>query len=147
MIQCIYKVKETKGKVKVLKMKTRILDKIEFNYELAKNPKSKRFTSNHDIYDCVIKYNGKKYNFEFQTNTSAVGEPKLSEVVECLVSDMGFYEQSRDILDFAYELGYEPKSTECRKAWDGCKRTAKAFHRLFNDEELGMIDDDLFYNC
>ena len=40
MIQCIYKVKETKGKVKVLKMKTRILDKIEFNYELAKNPKS-----------------------------------------------------------------------------------------------------------
>ena len=124
---------------------TKILSKINFNYDLAINPKSSRFTPRHDIYKCVMKYNGKQYSFEYQTNTEANGEPKLAEVLECVVSEMGCYESSRDFTDFALELGYDPESVECERAYKGCKEVSKALHRLFTDEELGMIDDDLFY--
>ena len=126
-------------------MEALILNKIKFDYELATNPKSKRFTDYHDIYKCVIKYNGKQCSFKYQTNTHANGEPKLAEVLECLVSDMGFYETSKDIFDFACKLGYDYDNPDCKKAYEGCKRTSEALHRIFTDDELGMIDDDLFY--
>lgn len=121
-----------------------ILNKIKFNYSEALNPKSKPFTREHTIFNCKISHNRKSYSFEYQCNPN-YSEPKLDEVLECLITDMGCYECSRDIVDFAEELGYDPTSFECQKAYDGCKKESKALHRLFTDEELSLIQDDLYY--
>lgn len=119
-----------------------ILDKINFAYEKAVNPKSKKFTSNHTIFDCKIVYNKKSYKFEYQCNTKHE-MPNIERVMECLMLDMESYESCFDVADFALSFGYELE--EARSIYEGCKKTTKALHRIFTDTELTEIDDDLYY--
>lgn len=119
-----------------------MLEKIKFNYKVAENPKSKKFTNAHEIYNCSISYNGKKHSFEYQCNPK-YNKPTISDVMNCLTSDSFYYEQSRDLKDFAEELGYSIE--EAKKPFKLCKKTSEALHRMFTDDELDHIVDDLFY--
>lgn len=119
-----------------------ILNKIKFTYEEAVNPKSARFTSNHTIFDCKIVYNKKSYKFEYQCNAKHE-MPTIERVMDCLMLDMESYESCFDVADFMVSFGYELE--EAKRIYKACEKTSKALHRIFTDDELGMIDDDLFY--
>ena len=119
-----------------------IIKKIKLTYKVAENPKSERFTSNHEIYKCNLSYNGKRYSFEYQCNPK-YEKPNLDRILECLTSDMQIYESSRDLGDFAIELGYTMEEAE--KFYKCCAKTSKAFHRMFSESEIENIMDYLFY--
>ena len=119
-----------------------ILNKIKFTYEEAVNPKSARFTPNHTIFDCKIVYNKKSYEFEYQCNAKHE-MPTIERVMDCLMLDMESYESCFDVADFMVSFGYELE--EAKRIYKGCEKTSKALHRIFTDDELGMIYDDLFY--
>lgn len=119
-----------------------ILDKINFTYEEAVNPKSARFTPSHTIFDCKIVYNKKSYKFEYQCNAE-FEVPTLERVIECLILDAESYDNSIDIADFANSFGYE--LDEARRIYKACEKTSKAIHRIFTDTEITEINDDLFY--
>ena len=119
-----------------------ILDKINFTYEVAENPKSARFTPNHTIFDCKIVYNKKSYKFEYQCNIKHE-KPNIERVMDCLMVDMESYESCFDVADFALSFCYEIE--EARRIYKACEKTAKALHRIFTDTELTEINDDLYY--
>lgn len=119
-----------------------ILDKINFIYEEAVNPKSARFTPKHTIFDCKIVYNKKSYKFEYQCN-AGYEKPTIERVMECLMLDMDICDEYSDIKDFAKDFEYEFE--DAKRIYKGCEKTSKAIHRIFTDTEIAEINDDLYY--
>jgi hypothetical protein len=42
----------------------------------------------------------------FSMGSALTGPPELADVLDCLASDASMYDDSQDLLDFAYEMGY-----------------------------------------
>lgn len=122
-----------------------ILDKIDFSYKEAVNPKNKKFTPNHTIFDCKITYNKKNYKFEYQCNAK-FEMPTLERVMECLMLDMETYDTyfSYDMAELAKDYGYSTVA-EARSVYNACRKSSNGLHRLFTDTELTEINDDLYY--
>ena len=117
-----------------------MLNKIKFSYR-ENDEQNNLFTLSHTLFKCKIKVDGLQYTFPYQCNT-AVAEPNLKDCMECLISDMYAYDDSRDMLDFVNEYGYTTE-TGAKEAWKACKKTSKALHRLFSDEELEQLQAEL----
>lgn len=117
-----------------------MINKIKFSYKEA-DKQTNLFTSHHTLFKCKIKIDGLQYTFPFQCNTS-VEEPNVMSCLNCLLLDMACYESSAGLLDFCTEFGYD-EDKKGLKAYNGCKKTAKALHRLFTDDELEEIQEEL----
>ena len=117
-----------------------MLKKIKFSYREADN-QTGLFTPYHTLFKCKIKVDGLQFTFPFQCNASHE-EPNLEACLSCLFLDASAYEESRDLLDFVNEYGYETE-TGARKAYKACKRTYKALHRLFSEEELEELYEEV----
>ena len=117
-----------------------MLNKIKFSYKVADEQKN-LFTTSHTLFKCKIKIDGLQYTFNYQCNTS-VSEPNLHDCLECLIEDMYAYEDSRDLIDFINEYGYETE-TGALKAWKECKKVSKALHRLFSEEEFEELETEI----
>ena len=113
-----------------------MLNKIKFSYREADEQKN-LFTPYHTLFKCKIKIDGLQYTFNYQCNT-AVAEPNLIDCMYAIISDMDCYDAAKDMSDFNYEFGYIDD-----KAYKACKKTSKALHRLFTDEEIGEITREL----
>ena len=128
-----------------------MLNKIKFSYREA-NDQSHNFTSYHTKFKCKIKYCGLQYAFTYQCNTD-YDEPNLVACLYAITSDMFCYDNSRNFTDFCDELGYANFEKACdkvgynfveaKKAYKACKKTSKALHRLFTDDELDDIMAEL----
>ena len=113
-----------------------MLNKIKFTYKQADEQKN-LFTPNHTLFKCKIKIDGCQYTFNYQCNT----EYKLPNLLDCMyaiITDMDTYDIATDMADFNSEFGYLDD-----KVYKACKKTSKALHRLFTDEELAEIGDEL----
>lgn len=117
-----------------------MLNKIKFSYREADN-QTGTFSPSHTRFKCKIKVDGLQFSFSYQCNT-AYTEPNLIDCMECLFCDMFAYEYSRDLLDFVNEYGYETEKG-ARQAWKDCKKTSKALHRLFTNEELEELQSEI----
>ena len=116
-----------------------MLNKIKFSYREA-DKQDNLFTPSHTNFKCKIKVDGYQYTFKYQCNT-AYTEPNLLDCMYAIITDMDCYDMSRDIVDFCNEFGYS--YAKGVKAYKACKKTSKALHRLFTDEELAEIGDEL----
>lgn len=120
-----------------------MLEKIKFSYVVSEN-QTDLCTQYHERYDCKIKHNKKQYTFEYQCNPNADMKPNVKDCIECLTLDMSAFEDSTDVFDFALNFGYSDDDLKrAKRDYKACEKTAKAMHRLFTDEELGMIYDEL----
>ena len=117
-----------------------MLNKIKFSYKEADEQKN-LFTPSHTLFKCKIKVDGLQYTFNYQCNT-AHQEPNLLACMYAIISDMDCYDISRNLADFCDELGFTD-IVDAEKAYKACKKTSKALHRLFTDEELAEIGDEL----
>ena len=117
-----------------------MLNKIKFSYREA-NDQSHNFTPYHTKFKCKIKYYGLQYTFSYQCNTDH-DTPNLVACLYAVTSDMFCYDNSRNLVDFCDELGYT-NLIEAEKAYKACKKTSKALHRLFTDDELDDIMEEL----
>ena len=116
-----------------------MLNKIKFSYNEADKQEG-LFTPSHTLFKCKIKVDGCQYTFNYQCNT-AHSEPNIHDCMYAIISDMDCYDTCRDMVDFCNEFGYPDEKGI--KAYKACKKTSKALHRLFTDEELDEISEEL----
>ena len=96
-------------------------------------------------YKVELNYNGKTYTTHYTDSVMAYrnGEDiNFKNVMECLLLDKSAYDSCTDIDDFQNEFGYE-KVSECLKAYKGCKETSEGLERLFTEEELEELREEL----
>lgn len=118
-----------------------ILNKIKFTAKTAEEQKD-LFTPSHTLYKCKIKYNGKQYSFDYQCNTQ-YKEPNKKDCLYCLLSDASCFNCFTSVDDFLTEFGYTESLQNIRKgekAYNACKRTAKALDRLFTENEIELLN-------
>lgn len=127
-----------------------ILKQIKVTTETSEN-QNNLFTPSHRKYDVVIKYNGKQYSSTYQCNARQTPNPK--DIVECLLLDASAYDNAKDIEDFAKEFGYELYDYDCgdydketKRIYKACEKTSKAIHRMFTDEEIETLYEELNEN-
>lgn len=116
-----------------------MLNKIKFSFKVA-DEQVELFTPCHTLFKCKIKVDGCQFTFNYQCNT-AHNTPNLLDCMYAIISDMDCYDTSRDVIDFCNEFGYS--DAKGIKAYKACKKTSKALHRLFTDEELAEIGEEL----
>lgn len=117
-----------------------MLNKIKFSYRESNN-QNNTFTPYHTRFKCKIKVDGLQFTFPFQCN-AAHNEPNLKICMSVLLLDASCYEECGGFLDFCTEFGYN-EDKKGLKAYEACKKTYKALHRLFTDEELGELYDEI----
>lgn len=118
-----------------------ILNNIKFTANIAEEQKD-LFTYAHTLYKCKIKYNGKQYSFYYQCNAN-YKEPNKEDCLYCLLSDASCFNSSTSVDDFLTEFGYTDNLKNIRKgekAYNACKRTAKAIDRLFTEDEIELLN-------
>ena len=120
-----------------------MLEKIKFNYEVAEK-QNELFTPAHRKYVCIIKYNGRQYTFDYQCNP-IYSKPNLNDCMDSLLLDGFSYSDSKDIIDFANEFGYDiyENKAEVKRIYNACKKTWEALNRLFTDEELEELENEI----
>ena len=117
-----------------------MLNKIKFSFKVA-DKQVGLFTPHHTLFKCMIKVDGCQFTFPYQCNT-AYNTPNLLDCIYAIISDMDCYDISRNLADFCEALGFTDFE-EAEKAYKACKKTSKALHRLFTNEELAQIGDEL----
>ena len=117
-----------------------MLNKIKFSYKEADKQEG-LFTPNHTLFKCKIKVDGLQFTFPFQCNTT-YDEPNLEICINALLLDASCYENSDGLLDFCTEFGYD-EDKKGLKAYKACKKTYKALHRLFTNEELEELYNEI----
>ena len=118
-----------------------ILNNVKFAYDYSDN-QSDLFTAYHVRYKCIIKHNGKQYTFDYQCNER--NNPTLKDCLYCLILDMMSAENALDVDDFLKEFGYTDNLETVRKgekAYKECVKTGKALRRLFDDDEIEVLDE------
>lgn len=121
-----------------------LLEKIKMSVRVATN-QCELFSNNHRKYKVTIKYNGKQYTTDYQCPIQFKVEKK--DVVDCLLLDASYFENSVDIFDFINELGYDVEDDnfyKVRKMYHACEKTSRAIHRLFDDEEIELISKEVW---
>ena len=124
-------------------MENKIFEKVEFS-----NCKSETISDNYGTrthYLLELYYNANTYVFDYTDSVMAYknGEDlNYRNVMECLLLDKSAYDSCRDIDDFQAEFGYE-KVSECLKAYNGCKETSEGLERLFTEEELEQLQEEI----
>ena len=118
-----------------------ILNNIKFTTKIADEQKD-LFTPAHTLFKCKIKYNGKQYSFDYQCNTN-YKEPNKKDCLYYLLSDASCFNCSTSVDEFLTEFGYADNLQNIRKgekAYNTCKRTAKALNRLFIEDEIELLN-------
>lgn len=122
-----------------------MLNSIAFIYEESAN-QNDTFTPHHTRYDCAIKYGtyAEPYKFTYQCNPDYT-TPNIKDVMDSLLLDASSYDDSTDIYDFCNEYGYDiyENESKCYDVYNACKRTSEALHRMFTDDELEDIFNEL----
>ena len=96
-------------------------------------------------YEIELNYNGNSYITHFTDSVMAYRNNEaldFKQVMDCLLLDKSAYDSCRDIDDFQNEFGYE-KVSECLKAYNGCKETSEGLERLFTEEELEQLQEEV----
>ena len=117
-----------------------MLNKIKFSYREADKQEG-LFTPCNTLFKCKIKVDGCQFTFPYQCNT-AYTTPNLLDCICSIISDMDCYDISRNLADFYEALGFTDFE-EAEKAYKACKKTSKALHRLFTNEEIEILDNEL----
>lgn len=88
-----------------------------------------------------------RFNYYASYNDYTKGKKDLDRndilnAVECFLLDALSYDNSRDILDFCAEFGYDiyEDRKRARKAFEGCKKHYEAAVRLFGDEYTDILN-------
>ena len=106
-----------------------------------KTNKGKSQMTSGNAFQITLSYNGKRCGFLF--NDNYLNESNKNDFVYCLLSDADAYTSSRNFEDFCNMFGYDNDSRKALKAFNGCKKQAEKVRRLFNDEEVETLRNEL----
>ena len=117
----------------------------QINFEVLDNDIVNNGYGNCQKYEVELNYKGNSYITHYTDSVMAYrnGEDiDFKRVMECLLLDKSAYDSCTDIDDFQNQFGYE-KVSACLKAYNGCKETSEALDRMFTDEELEELREEL----
>ena len=123
-----------------------MLNKIAFIYTEAKE-QNDLFTPHHTKFDCAIQYgtNCKPFEFPYQCNIEYV-QPNIRDIMECLMLDAQVYDcEYADAKDMADGFGYDyfEEQEKVDNMWNACKRASEALHRMFTQDELDELAEEI----
>jgi hypothetical protein len=84
---------------------------------------------NPDFTDCVgytvtLHAFGKRLTTPYYMGSGLNGEPKVADVLGCLLSDASSVASARSFEDWAYDLGYDLDSRRAEKIYWACEQSA-----------------------
>lgn len=97
----------------------------EYILDLTYNNKTMRYT----FYDSVYNYENNQELNKFET-------------LYAILTDRRAYRYSRSVEDFAKEFGYTDEE-KAREVYRACKRIAHDLERLFTEEELEQLEQEV----
>ena len=86
-----------------------------------------------DHYRCTIRFVGRQMTLDFWCGV-LYGEPRVADVLDCLLSDASGVENNPYFEDWRKEYGYD---TDSRKAWSmykACTRQTERLRKLLGSE-------------
>lgn len=103
-------------------------------------------------YRLQLVYNKKHYTFNFFgcTYDYEHGHDTVNknEILDCLIADKCAYEDYPKLSDFVKAFGYYDElgriSYKGVDAYKGCRKTSRAFNRIFNTDEITELCTELF---
>lgn len=92
---------------------------------------------NRHIFKVTLKKDGRQYTFKFgQSIAEGSNEPTLYDVLACLQKyEVGTFE------DFCGQFGYDEDSRSAEKIYKGVVKEFENMERLFNVEELELLQE------
>lgn len=79
-------------------------------------------------WTCTLRYEGRRYTFDFWQGAAISGEPDAVGVLECLLSDAQGGDQTFG--DFCNEYGYDTNSRKAEATWRACQKAMVSMKRL-----------------
>lgn len=117
-----------------------LLKRIDVEFTESKD-QTDLFTKYHTKFDCIMKYNGIAYKFNYQCNTYYI-KPTRNDLILCSLQDANAYESTKindddleNIGEFVKEFGYDDNLKEGLKAYKGCKNAYNHILKMFTNEE------------
>lgn len=90
-----------------------------------------------NAWQVELRYDGRKMRLPFYTG-SALGEPSVRDVVECLVLDSSAADESFD--EWAANYGYDTDSRAAYAMWQAVKEQTAEFRRLMGDDYDAILE-------
>ena len=106
----------------------------------TKSYKGKSEMTSGNAYTVRVYYNGKYCQMTFHDNYE--NKSDKNDFVYCLLSDADAYNNTMGLDDFADLFGYYDIK-KCVKAYNCCKRQAEKVKRLFTEEEVEHLWEEL----
>jgi len=91
-------------------------------------------------YRCTLRYQGRRYSFDFWQGVGIASDPTAQVCLECLLSDAQAGEQSFE--EFCGEFGYDPDSRKAEATWKAWRKTAAGMRRLLGDHFAAFLSAD-----
>ena len=85
---------------------------------------------------CVLRHDGRRMTVYFSMGPALTGEPKVSEVMESLLSD-SLVEQ--DFHEFCRDMGYDEDSRKAERVHKACLRIRDRLRVLLDTDDLAEV--------
>lgn len=83
-------------------------------------------------YRCTLRYQGRRYSFDYFMGQGHTTGPTAYDVLYCLLSEAASGADS--FTDFCNNLGYDEDSRKAYRMWQDCQRTERNMRRLLGDD-------------
>ena len=95
---------------------------------------------NANSYRCVFHFKGRRYSFDYWQGIGISHDPRVDDVLDCLLSDAQAGEQAFE--DFCADLGYDPDSRRAERTWRACRLVTKNMKRLLGKDYESFLYAD-----
>lgn len=100
-----------------------------------------------NIYRVFVYYHGNQISFTFGDsihNTQMGIEPDIDSLLETITSDYYYTKEYYPTFsDFCSEFGYDTDSRKAEKAYRLCLIQGNKLHKLFNEQEIEQLREEL----
>ena len=102
----------------------------------AKEP----WRADHSVWNVKVCFRGRRFSAAYNAPSNTDISQEGRTILDCLVSDSLSFTDHPEIREFAEEYGDGEVDAEIRKTFNGCKRLADSFARVFHAEDVSEWD-------
>lgn len=83
-------------------------------------------------YRCTLRYQGRRFSFDFWQGQGITHDPTAAGVLECLLSDAQAEGQTFE--EWCSDLGEDPDSRRALATFEACRKIGEGLRRLLGDD-------------
>lgn len=89
---------------------------------------------------CTLRYQGRRYSFDFWQGSAISGEPTADGCLECLLSDASAADQ--DFESWAGDMGADTDSRKAEATYKACVKVGENMRRLLGDDFNAFMESE-----